>query len=41
MHIKGNPETMQQNPHYDDFQRDIILFFKNYIKKLNSSALKI
>ena len=40
MHIKGNPETMQQNPHYDDFQRDIILFFKNYIKKLNSFGIK-
>ena len=40
MHIKGNPETMQQNTHYDDFQSDIILFFKNYIKKLNSFGIK-
>tara|TARA_Y100001978_G_scaffold175060_1_gene167048 strand:- start:458 stop:1300 length:843 start_codon:yes stop_codon:yes gene_type:complete len=40
MHIKGNPETMQQNPHYDDFQKDIISFFKNYIKKLNSFGIK-
>tara|TARA_B100000963_G_scaffold361535_1_gene397514 strand:+ start:85 stop:927 length:843 start_codon:yes stop_codon:yes gene_type:complete len=40
MHIRGNPETMQQNPHYDDFQKDIILFFKNYIKKLNTFGIK-
>ena len=40
MHIKGSPETMQQNPHYDDFQRDVILFFKNYIKKLNTFGIK-
>lgn len=40
MHIKGNPETMQQNPQYDDFQRDVILFFKSYIKKLNTFGIK-
>jgi len=40
MHIKGNPETMQQNPQYDDFQKDVILFFKSYIKKLNTFGIK-
>ena len=40
MHIKGNPETMQHKPHYDEFQKDIILFFKNYIKKLNTFGIK-
>ena len=25
MHMKGDPQTMQKNPNYDDVCRDIIL----------------
>ena len=28
MHMKGNPQTMQQSPQYDDLMNEIILFLK-------------
>jgi len=38
MHMKGEPKTMQQNPHYDDVIRELMFFFKERLelmKKLN------
>lgn len=35
MHIKGRPQTMQQNPIYDHLINDMLRFFRFQIKKLN------
>jgi dihydropteroate synthase len=35
MHIQGTPKTMQQNPQYKDVVEDVILFFKDQLRKLN------
>jgi len=34
MHMQGTPQTMQQNPEYEDLTNDIINFFKEKIKCL-------
>jgi dihydropteroate synthase len=34
MHIKGIPSNMQDEIHYDDFEKEILLFFEHYINKL-------
>ena len=34
MHMKGNPETMQNSPHYGNIIDEIIKFFKYRIKKV-------
>ena len=39
MHIKGEPSNMQNKIHYDDFQKEILLFFDKYIKKLNKLGI--
>jgi dihydropteroate synthase len=33
MHMQGTPQTMQNNPHYNDVVNDIIYFFSEKIKK--------
>ncbi|MGJ8455457.1 dihydropteroate synthase [Pseudothermotoga sp. U03pept] len=38
MHMKGEPKTMQENPHYDDVIKELLFFFKERLelmKKLN------
>ncbi|MEJ5229232.1 MAG: dihydropteroate synthase [Pseudothermotoga sp.] len=38
MHMKGEPKTMQENPHYDDVIKELMFFFKERLelmKKLN------
>lgn len=35
MHMKGNPETMQQNPAYDNVERELFLYFSEKLKQLN------
>jgi dihydropteroate synthase len=40
MHMKGNPETMQDNPVYDDVVADILRWFANKIVRLQSAGVK-
>jgi dihydropteroate synthase len=35
MHMKGTPQTMQQNPHYESLISEILQYFIQKIKKLN------
>lgn len=36
MHMRGIPETMQNNPHYENALKDIILFFSERIRELTT-----
>lgn len=40
MHMKGTPENMQLNPHYDNVIRELILFFNEKIEKLKQLNVK-
>ncbi len=40
MHMKGTPENMQLNPHYDNVIRELILFFNEKIEKLKQLIVK-
>jgi len=40
MHMQGTPENMQQNPHYENVIRDLILFFNDKIEKLKQLNVK-
>ncbi len=40
MHMKGNPQNMQLNPEYKDVTEEIVLFFKEKIKKLEKKGVK-
>ncbi|BAX78536.1 dihydropteroate synthase [Labilibaculum antarcticum] len=40
MHIKGTPQTMQQNPIYDHLMNDMLSFFRSQIKRLNDFGAK-
>jgi dihydropteroate synthase len=35
MHMKGSPETMQQDPAYDNVERELFLYFSEKLKKLS------
>lgn len=35
MHMKGTPQTMQCQPHYDDLMREIFLYFSQKIQQLH------
>jgi len=39
MHMKGNPQTMQQNPSYKDVVQDIKSFFKERIDKARKAGI--
>ena len=39
MHKKGEPETMQQAPHYDDVVAEVMLFLKNRIEKAEKAGI--
>ncbi len=39
MHMQGTPETMQNDPHYDDVVADISLFFSGKVNELHSYGL--
>ena len=39
MHMQGNPKNMQNKIHYTDFKNEIMMFFKNNIKKLNQNGV--
>ncbi len=36
MHMKGTPQTMQQNPHYESLMPEILQYFIQKINKLNN-----
>lgn len=39
MHIQGNPQTMQNAPHYDDVVEDLFLHFQRRLIELEQSGL--
>ena len=39
MHMQGTPQTMQQNPHYDDVMVEVSQFFEERIAKCESLGL--
>lgn len=40
MHIRGNPQTMQENPHYDDIIKDISKYFSERVRRLTKAGVK-
>lgn len=38
MHIQGTPETMQQDPHYDDVVKEVKLFFEERLTQLKNAG---
>lgn len=40
MHMQGTPQTMQQNPHYDNLLKEICLFFAERINRLRQLGVK-
>jgi dihydropteroate synthase len=40
MHMKGQPKTMQHNPHYQDVIAELHTFFRERIEYLNKSGIK-
>jgi len=39
MHKKGEPETMQQAPHYDDVVAEVRVFLKNRVEKAEQAGI--
>ncbi|MCT4646709.1 MAG: dihydropteroate synthase, partial [Carboxylicivirga sp.] len=40
MHMKGTPQNMQMNPHYDNLFGEVSYFFSSQIKKMRSHGVK-
>ncbi|MDR2036562.1 MAG: dihydropteroate synthase [Bacteroidales bacterium] len=40
MHIQGTPQTMQENPVYDDLMTDVIRFFSDAVFRLRTLGVK-
>lgn len=40
MHMKGNPQTMQQEPHYDDLLTEMLRYFGSKVQKLHELGVK-
>ncbi len=40
MHMQGNPQNMQKNPHYQHPVKEIILYFAEKIEKLRAAGVK-
>jgi len=40
MHMKGTPQTMQQNPEYDDVTAEVIAYFREKIADLRQAGVK-
>lgn len=40
MHMKGNPQNMQNSPHYDDLMKEILLYFAEKVQKLRDLGQK-
>lgn len=39
MHMQGNPQTMQQNPHYDNITSEVNSYFSKKIKALREAGI--
>jgi len=39
MHMKGNPQIMQKDPHYSDIMEELIFYFSEMIQDLKSKGL--
>ena len=39
MHMQGTPQTMQQNPHYDDVVEDVAKFYETRLSQLQASGV--
>jgi dihydropteroate synthase len=40
MHMKGNPQTMQQEPHYDDLLTEMLQYFGRKVQQLHELGVK-
>lgn len=40
MHMKGTPQNMQQHPRYDDFLKDVFLYFTRKVQQLRDMGVK-
>jgi dihydropteroate synthase len=40
MHMKGTPQTMQQEPHYEDLMREILFYFSVRTQQLKELGVK-
>ena len=40
MHMKGNPQTMQQQPHYDDLLTEMLRYFGTRVQQLHELGVK-
>lgn len=40
MHMQGTPQNMQQNPHYDNFLREVFLYFATKVQQLRDRGVK-
>ena len=40
MHMRGTPQTMMQDTHYDDLQREVFLYFAGKINQLRAKGVK-
>ncbi|MBI4946852.1 MAG: dihydropteroate synthase [Bacteroidetes bacterium] len=40
MHIQGRPQTMQRNPHYENVMKEVMSYFKERVRKLQSLNVK-
>ena len=40
MHMKGTPQNMQENPHYDNFLKEIFYYFSEKVQKLRDLGAK-
>src|SRR5437879_13078235 len=39
MHKKGNPATMQRDPHYDDLLREVKVFLKESVERVKGAGV--
>ena len=40
MHIKGNPQNMQENPQYDDLMCEMLVYFGSKVQRLHEMGVK-
>ena len=40
MHIKGNPQNMQDNPQYDDLMCEMLVYFGSKVQRLHEMGVK-
>ena len=40
MHMKGNPQTMQDEPHYDDLMTEMLRYFGSKVQQLHELGVK-